>query len=443
MQPRKNSILAEIPGRASRVRRRWALVAVAGTSLLGVVAATAVVPGQPTAPVSVESVVERLATPVSVESTAGAARLPFVYDERIQPGDTIHSIFARLGIRDQETLDFLLSDADARTALRQLRAGRSVLALVTSDGKLVSFEWPLAGDSARFTVLRTADGIEAGTKKAAVGDVEVEMRTGTIRHTLFGATDAAGVPDAIATKLAEIFGTEIDFSEDLRRGDRFSVVYETLRDRGRPIGSGRILAAEFVNDGKKYTVVLHHDAEGNEAYYTPDGRGLNQAFLRYPLEFSRISSSFGRRLHPIHRKWRSHNGVDFAAPTGTPVKAASDGVVDFVGTQNGYGNIVILRHRDGYATAYAHLNGFYRGLRKGAKVRQGDLVGYVGSSGWATGPHLHYEIRVANVARDPMKIALPTAQPLARAELAAFRQTTEPLLNRLALLNQTVVARAD
>lgn len=442
MQARKNRILAEVPGRASRVRR-WALAAVVGSSLLGVVAATAVVPGQDAAPISVESVVERLAVPVAAHEVASDESLPFVFDERIQPGDTVHSIFARLGIRDPEALDFLMKDAEARSVVRQLRAGRSVLALVAPDGKIVSFELPGAGVGARFTVVRSADGIEAGMKKVVGGDAEIEMRTGTIRHSLFGATDAAGVPDAVATKLAEIFGTEIDFSTDLRRGDRFSVVYETLRDRGLPVGPGRVLAAEFINGGKKYAVVLHRGRDGNEAYYTPDGRGLNQAFLRYPLEFSRISSNFGRRLHPIHRKWRSHNGVDFAAPRGTPVKAASDGVVDFVGTQNGYGKIVILRHRDGYATAYAHLNGFYRGLRKGAKVRQGELIGYVGSTGWATGPHLHYEIRVNNVPHDPMKIALPTAQPLDSGELAAFRRTAEPLLNRLALLNQTAVARAE
>lgn len=441
MQAQKNSILAEVPARSSRARRRWVLAVVAGTSLLGVVAATAVAPGQATAPISVESVVERLAAPLRADSID--AGLPFVFDERIQPGDTVHSIFARLGIRDPEALDFLVTDADARSALRQLRAGRSVLAFLAADRKIVSFELPVSADGGRFTMVRTADGIEAGTKKVIAGDTEIEMRSGSIRHSLFGATDAAGVPDAVATKLAEIFGTEIDFSVDLRRGDRFSVVYETLRDRGLPVGTGRILAAEFINDGKKYSVVLHRDAEGNEVYYTPDGRGLNQAFLRYPLEFSRISSSFGRRLHPIHRKWRSHDGVDFAAPSGTPVKAASDGVVDFVGTQNGYGKIVVLRHRDGYATAYAHLNGFYRGLRKGAKVRQGELVGYVGSTGWATGPHLHYEIRVNSVPHDPMKIALPMAQPLARGELAAFRQAAEPLLKRLDLMNQPMVARAD
>jgi len=414
-----------------------------GTSLLSVVAATAVVPGDALPPFPVQSVIEQLGSVTAQPSASASAAIPFVFDERVQPGDTIQALFRRLKIDDQEALDFLSGDPESRSALRQLRAGRSVLALVDSRGKLVSLTLPVARGDSRFTIERTPEGIRSRSQAHLEVDTHIEMRIGTIRHTLFGAADSAGVPDSVATKLAEIFGTEIDFSTDLRAGDQFSVVYETIYDNGAPAGSGRVLAAEFVNQGKKYAVVLHRDADGSEAYYTPEGRGLNEAYLRYPLEFSRISSTFGRRLHPIHRSWRSHNGVDFAAPTGTPVKAASDGVVNYVGRQNGYGNIVILQHRDRYSTAYAHLHGFAGGLRKGAKIRQGDLIGYVGSTGWATGPHLHYEIRVNNVAHDPMKIALPTVQPLGPAALTAFKSQTAPLLQRLALLNRTVVAQAD
>ncbi|NMF98149.1 M23 family metallopeptidase [Aromatoleum toluolicum] len=440
MQARKVTILAELNGLLPTGRKRWAVGALAGTSLLGVVAATAVPPGAPQTSIVTQSVVERLGAIAS--PVADATDLPFVFDERVRPGDTIQAILRRVGANDAEVLDYL-NQPEGVQAQRQLRAGRSVLATVQTDGRIAFLSLPVAGGDERYTVERTAAGLESRTRTAATLGVNVEMRSGTIRQTLFGATDAAGVPDSVATKLAEIFGTEIDFSSDLRRGDRFSIVYESLHDRGMPAGAGRILAAEFVNDGKRHTVVLHRDEDGSDAYFTPDGRGLNQAFLRYPLEFSRISSNFGGRMHPIHKRWKAHKGTDFAAATGTPVKAASNGVVEFAGSQGGYGNTVVIQHRDGYESAYAHLNGFAKGLRKGQRVRQGDVIGFVGSTGWSTGAHLHFEIRVNGVARDPMKIALPTTQPLGSAALASFRRDTAPLLERLALLDRTTVARAD
>lgn len=407
--------------------------AVFAASLLGVVAATAVVPGSDELPFPAESVLERLDLPLI--EVAPDLDLPFVFDERIQSGDSIQSIFRRLGIDDAEALSFLNTDQEARQVLRRLRAGRSVIAMIAHDGRIVSLNLPVANGGERYVIERTPEGISASGQVTAAVDTLVEMRSGTITHSLFGATDAVGVPDSVASKFAEIFGTQIDFTRDLRQGDRFSVVYETVFDQGVPIRTGRILAAEFVNQGKTHTVVLYREGDGNEAYYTPDGRGLNQAFLRYPLEFTRISSSFGRRLHPIHKNWRSHNGTDFAAPTGTPVKASSDGRINFVGSQRGYGNTVIIEHRDRYSTLYAHLNGFPRGLSKGQRVRQGDVIGFVGMTGWATGPHLHYEIRINNKPHDPMKLALPMVQPLDKKELGRFKTETTPMLERLAMLN--------
>lgn len=440
MQARKNRILAELSGHLPKGRRSWVVGTVAGMSLLSVVAATAVTPGMTEARFRPESVIERL-EPLSL-IPADTSQLPFVFDERVLAGDTIQSILRRIGADDPEAVEFL-NRPEGRQAQRQLRAGRSLIAAVRPDGKIASLSLPVSGGETRYTIERTADGIQTRVENPGAMDVQVEMRSGTIRQTLFGATDAAGIPDAIATKLAEIFGTEIDFSSDLRRGDQFSVVYESVHDNGIPVRAGRILAAEFINDGKRHAVVLNRDEDGSDTYYTPDGRGLSQAFLRYPLEFSRISSNFGRRLHPIHNRWKAHNGTDFAAPTGTPVKAASNGLVKYVGGQNGYGNIVVIQHRDGYESAYAHLNGFAGGMRKGQRVRQGDVIGYVGSTGWATGAHLHFEIRVDGVARDPMKFALPTTQPLGGKALASFRRETAPLLDRLALLNRTTVARIE
>lgn len=443
MQAQKTRILTEAGRGFPSARRATIIGAVAAISLMGVVGAIAVAPGQPDTPFTPEFVVERLESP-AIELIAHS-ELPYVFDERIQPGDTIQSILRRLGVDDSEALSFLMSDQEARSVLTQLRAGRSIVAMVEPDGRIRSLNIPIGRGAERYLVERTEAGLASIGQSTAAIDTLVEMRSGTITHSLFGATDSAGVPDSVASRFAEIFGTQIDFSRDLREGDQFSVVYETVYDNGVPIRAGRILAAEFINQGKKHTVVLYRESDGNEAYYTPDGRGLNQAFLRYPLEFTRISSTFGRRMHPIHRSWRSHNGTDFAAPTGTPIMASSDGRVSFVGSQRGYGNTVIVQHRDKYSTLYAHLNGFAKGLSNGQRVRQGQVIGYVGMTGWATGPHLHYEIRINNVPHDPMKIALPAVQPLDRNELANFKANTAPMLERLALLNYqpTSVAALD
>ncbi|MDO9599729.1 MAG: M23 family metallopeptidase [Azoarcus sp.] len=436
MQVRQTKILAELPSLLVSRKRPWLIAGISAISLFGVVAATAVVPqASPAAPFSARPVIETLAmTPISVDAPS---ELPFVHDDRILPGDTLPAIFRRLGINDPDALAFIQSDAEGSQALRQMRAGRSITAMISSEGKLVSLSLPLVQGGNRFTIEREEESqtFRVRTQETAALETVVEMRTGTIRHSLFGATDAVGLPDNIATKLAELFGTEIDFHTDLRKGDTFSVVYETVYDQGSVVRTGRVLAAEFVNQGKRAVVVLHEGPGGKEQYYSGDGRSLRQAFLRSPLEFSRVTSGFGRRLHPIHKSWRSHNGVDFAAPTGTPIKATSDGVVTFVGTQGGYGNIVILRHRGKLTTAYAHLNGFARNIKQGMSVDQGEVIGYVGSTGWATGPHLHYEVRVDNVAQDPLRIALPMANTLEGKELAQFRKNAAPLLQRIALMN--------
>lgn len=434
MQPRENGILTESAPLPTKPKRIPLYVAAFLLSGLVVVAAVADVPGEPTLPFEPKTVVELLDAP-GIEALPSDTDLPYVYNERILPGDTLQTIFQRLGVNDREALTQLNGLSEMRNVLRQLRAGRSLVAMVSTDGRLVSLNLPISRSADRFIVQRTGDGFSVSGGDLAQTETLVEMRSGTITHSLFGATDAAGVPDSIASRFAEIFGTQIDFTRDLRSGDRFSVVYETVYDNGIPVRAGRILAAEFLNQGKAHRVVLHREADGNEAYYTPDGRGLNQAFLRYPLEFTRISSNFGRRMHPIHRSWRSHNGTDFAAPKGTPVMASSDGKVQFVGHQNGYGKTVVIQHRDGYSTLYAHLNGFAQGLKSGQRVRQGETIAYVGMTGWATGPHLHYEIRVNNVPRDPLKIALPPVKPLQGKELQAFRSSAEPLLARLDLLN--------
>lgn len=433
MRLRENGILAESQQSTPRPRRIPLSVGVFIVSLLGVVAATAVPPGEDGLPFEPESVIENLGHP-GLEALAPESALPYVFNEHILPGDTLQSIFRRLRVDDSEAWTFLNSHDEARNVLRQLRAGRMLVAMVGPQGKLVSINLPVSRSNERFVVKRVGEDFAVANGSAGELEASIEMRSGVITHALFAATDASGVPDSVASRFAEIFGTQIDFSRDIRSGDRFSVVYETIHDNGIPLGTGRILAAEFQNQGETYRVVLHREADGNEAYFTPDGRGLNQAFLRYPLEFTRISSNFGRRMHPIHKRWRSHNGTDFAAPKGTPVVASSDGRVSFVGTQNGYGKTVVIQHRDGYSSLYAHLNGFAQGIQAGQRVRQGQPIAFVGMTGWATGPHLHYEIRIRNVPQDPLRIALPPVSPLKGKELAAFKNSANHMLERLALL---------
>jgi murein DD-endopeptidase MepM/ murein hydrolase activator NlpD len=260
-------------------------------------------------------------------------------------------------------------------------------------------------------VTRSPDGLSA-RQRAIAEAPRLVYKTATIRSSLFAATDSAGIPDAVAMQIARVFATDIDFHSDLRKGDRFSVIYEMMYEAGELVAPGRILAAQFVNDGRVHHAVLFQDDEGSEGYYSLDGSNRAKAFLRSPVEFSRVSSGFGARFHPIFRNWRAHTGVDFAAPRGTRVLATADGHVVAAGPRGGYGNAVEVRHGSGITTLYAHLSGFASGVRSGARVRQGEPIGFVGATGYATGPHLHYEFKVAGMHQDPLRVALPKADPV-------------------------------
>ena len=434
MKARKTRILADLPAHLLSRPRTWIAVGVTGLSLMGVVAATAVAPDTAPADILFERVVQTLPTPVASIASA-EAELPFVYNERIQAGDTLQAIFNRLRIDDAEALAYVSGTDAGKRAIRQLRAGRSVTAVVSPEGRVMSFTLPIGNTTEQVVVERGDSGLALREAPSASQTTMVEMRSGTVTHSLFGATDAAGLPDNVATQLATIFGTWIDFHADLRKGDRFNVVYEAIYEEGNPVRADRILAAEFINNGERHAVVLYRGPSGKEQYYSDDGRSLQQGFLRSPLEFSRVSSNFGRRLHPIHGSWRSHNGTDFSAPVGTPIMATSDATIDFIGTQRGFGNLIVLKHRNDITTHYAHLNGFAKGLAKGQSVSQGDLIGYVGCTGWCTGPHLHYEVRIKDVPADPMTVALPMADSFNDRELAAFKRNTAHLRQRFALLN--------
>ncbi|HEX8963014.1 MAG TPA: peptidoglycan DD-metalloendopeptidase family protein, partial [Rhodocyclaceae bacterium] len=439
----KSRILAQLQAyRAAKPGQFWGTLGIIGVSLFGVVAAFGTAPTVQEIQSFQQTLVEPLAVPQS--AVIDDSRETFVREERVQRGDTLGALLSRLGVDDEDAAAFLRDSRDAQAIFRQLSPGKNVTARVDADGDLQQLVFPLNGaKDLALTVDREDDKFRV-TEQPLQLETRVLMKSAEIRYSLFGATDAAGMPDSVATALADIFGGDIDFHRDLRKGDRFSVVYEGVYYLGRLVRTGRILAAEFVNGGKTYQAVWFQGADGQGGYYTPDGKNIRKAFLRSPLEFSRITSGFSlSRFHPILQKWRAHTGIDYGAPVGTRVKATGDGVVDFVGRQGGYGNVVILRHQGRYTTVYGHLSGFAPGIRKGARVSQGDVIAYVGATGLATGPHLHYEFRVDGVFRNPLTIALPSAPPLAPNQIAQFRTLAQKEMASIDMLRGTNVASLD
>jgi murein DD-endopeptidase MepM/ murein hydrolase activator NlpD len=377
-------------------------------------------------------VVERLAPtdmPGQLEALAEHA-IELSRSELTRSGDTVDTLLRRLGIADEAAAAFLRRDPQARR-LVDGRAGKQVQVRSDTQGRLVELVARYAApDDAhrqpqftRLTVRRTDSGFGSQVEVAPLLP-QVRLASGTIRNTLFSATDEARIPDAVATQLTDIFAADIDFHRELRKGDTFSVVYEALAADGEPVtwmpAVGRVLSAEFVNGGKAYQAIWHVDASGRGAYFGFDGRSKRRAFLASPLEFSRVTSGFAMRFHPLLQTWRAHLGVDYGAPTGTQVRAVSDGSVEFAGWQNGYGNVVQLRHANERTTLYAHLSRI--DVRKGQSVEQGQTIGAVGATGWATGPHLHFEFRVNGRVEDPLRIAKAsepqTVDPNARQRFA-------------------------
>ena len=427
--------------RLTGAERRFSLrtlVALSSLPLFGVVAAFGLAPDTNTFDITPETVIEAIALPALV--SAGNTGT-FERESVIQPGDTLANALSRLKIDDLEIQRLLATDG-VRQLASGIRVGRRIQATTTHDGQLQAIQFERNGAPA-LTVHRQSDGF-AAAESSELLETRVVMRSGRILSSLYGATDSAGIPDKIANQMAETFSTSLDFREDLRRGDTFSVIYTVDYRNGEPIATGKLLAAEFVNAGKPYRVVLFSDPFGREDYYTPEGESLKKGFLRSPLEFSRVTSSFSNsRKHPVYGFHRAHTGVDFGAPTGTRVKATGDATVKFAGRKGGYGNLVILRHNNGYETYYAHLSAFASGIRPGRAVNQGQVIAYVGTTGASTGPHLHYEVRIAGTPYNPMAIKLPGAAPLTTALRAQFLQQTSDWSEKLALLRNTNLAALD
>ena len=355
--------------------------------------------------------------------------------------DTVDSLLQRLGVSDAQAAQFIRQDPVAGT-LMQGRTGKSVKAIV-EDGQLKQLvvRGPAAANGdfethfTRLTIERDATR-RSFVVKQEIDPLEASTKLGSvmIRSSLFAAADDAQIPDGVTNQIAEIFGNEIDFRRELRKGDAFSVLYEAHLADGEPItwGSshGRVLAARFINKGTSHDAVWFQEAGRKGAYFDLNGRSTTRAFLASPLAFSRVTSGFAMRFHPIHKTMRAHLGVDFGAPTGTPVRSVGDGVVTFSGWQNGYGNVVQVEHSGGRSTVYAHLSRI--DARRGARIEQGQLIGAVGATGWATGPHLHFEFKLGGKQVDPMQVARASESlQLSPQSLAKFRTMAVSVAQRL------------
>lgn len=418
------------------------LTGISATLFLGAVAAFGTAPSTVVFPGRFQSVAEQLDIS-SIERIEAMSPLQ-VREVRIQPGDTINSLMARLGVTDEEVTAYLRTNPATDTIFRQVAPGKTLIARVSNNGRLESLAFPLNGNKDTLLWIEHHGSGYRSEQREIEFETRTTIQSATIRHSLFGAADDAGIPDAVAAYLADIFGGDIDFHRDLRKGDRFSVVYETVTHQGKPVRPQRILAAEFVNDGKVHQAFWYQSDGGNGGYYTLEGKSIRKAFLRSPLEFSRVTSGFSNaRFHPVLQEIRAHRGIDYGAPTGTRVKATGDGIVDFVGLKGGYGKVIQIRHPGDKITLYGHLSGFASGIKQGQRVTQGEIIGFVGATGLASGPHLHYEFKVGGVHKNPLALILPSASPLPERQMRSFQVQANGLFNQLSLAKEMQLVRLD
>jgi len=353
------------------------------------------------------------------------APLQLYRSDMTRSNDSADSLLSRLGVADAHAAQFLRQDPLVKQHLLA-RAGRNLQASANAQHQLTELvaRWP-AEDGRQFKRLRVsrqANGTFTSQLQDAPLQASTQMASGVIHSSLFAATDEARIPDSVANQLADIFSGDIDFYRALRKGDRFSVVYESLEADGEPLRAGKVLSAQFLNNGKTYHAVWFQEPQAPKGgYFNLSGQSLRRAYLASPLAFSRMTSGFKLRFHPILQTWRAHLGVDYAAPIGTPVRSVGDGVIEAAGQQGGYGNVVTVSHRNGHKTIYAHLSRI--DVRVGQAVSQGQTLGGVGATGWATGPHLHFEFRVNGKHQDPLTLARQSeAIPVSEAALPQFRQ---------------------
>ncbi len=366
--------------------------------------------------------------------------------EATRASDTVEALLTRLGVEDPDAAAFLRKDATFRSQLLG-RSGRNVTAEATERHGLrkLTARWvPEAnGSFKRLVVERTGDHQFTSRVESAPLQPASRLASATIRTSLFGAADEAGIPDPVVAQVIDIFGSEIDFHRALRAGDRFNVVYEALEADGEPMRTGRVLSVEFVNKGQSHQAMWFQEPGRKGGYFNLDGKSLESSYLTSPVEFSRVTSGFAMRFHPILHQWKAHLGVDYGGAVGTPVRTIGDGQVEFAGVQNGFGNVVIVKHNPTDETVYAHLSRI--DVRNGQAVAQGQRVGAIGQTGWATGPHLHFEFRVNGVHQDPSVIARRNqAATLSAQARPDFDRLARAMRMQLAAASATTaVARAD
>ncbi|NLY13041.1 MAG: peptidoglycan DD-metalloendopeptidase family protein [Gammaproteobacteria bacterium] len=368
------------------------------------------------------------------EHTSSAAETDtFEYQKTltVSSGDTLSVLFTRAGLDNTLLHKILSSNKDAKR-FAHLKVGQTIIFEFDENQELQALSSKISPLETIYLEKQSENDSFVFSKDVAKTETAEKYAQGTIEGALFSATKKAGMPYSLALDMANIFGYDIDFAQDLRIGDQFELIYEEKTLDGKAVGTGNILSARFTNRGKTYTAVRYTDKQGNSSYYSADGSSLRKAFIRTPVDFARISSRFSNgRRHPILNKIRAHKGVDYAAPRGTPIKAAGDGRVTLAGRKGGYGNTVVIKHGQRYQTLYAHMQGFAKGIRPGSQVKQGQIIGYIGTTGLSTGPHLHYEFQVNGVHVDPLSQKLPISDPIHASEKQRFAQHSKPLLAKL------------
>jgi murein DD-endopeptidase MepM/ murein hydrolase activator NlpD len=422
----------------SNIRRLINTPPVATLTLIGAAGIFALLLYRPAPPLLIAApLIDAAATPPPLQSAAPiATALPGVQQASVASlvevivgrNDTLDSIFRRLSLNLSD-LAAIRNLPGIRQSLDFLKPGDAIR-VTHAAGDIRSLSRKVS-ETRMLTVIRKDEGFSAKMTDTPV-DPRIRTATAGIDSSLFQAAESTQISDTIALKVAAIFAWDIDFVLDIRQGDRFTVEYEQIYQDGKYLRDGDVLAAEFVNNGRTYRAVRFLSEAGNAGYYTPDGRPMRKAFLRAPVDFTRVSSAFNpHRRHPILNTIRGHMGTDYAAPSGTPVHAAGDGRVSFAGTKGGYGNCIMVAHGSSVSTLYGHLSRFARAARVGAHVQQGDVIGYVGMTGLATGPHLHYEYLINGVHKNPQTVQLPGAEPLRAQVLQEFRERTAPLIAAL------------
>ena len=359
----------------------------------------------------------------------------------IQAGDSLSSIFLKFKLGFTE-LHQIVHENKFGLNFARITPGKSLEIRTDDDGRL---EQLIYQRNMVETLIATRSN-QGFSVELISKDIEKRLSSTQviITSSLFIDGKNAGLSDKLIMQVADIFAWDVDFALSLRNGDQFTAVYETEYIDGKEINTGNVIAAEFINRGKAYTAVRFKDPKGKANYYTPDGKSMRKAFLRSPVDFARISSRFNlRRKHPVLNKIRAHKGVDYAAKTGTPIKTTGNGKIIFKGHKGGYGRVIIVQHGRRYSTLYAHLSKYRRGLKKGNTVNQGQVIGYVGKSGLATGPHLHYEFRINGAHRNPLTVKLPNDRPIKKTLMADFKIQTAPFLAQLALAKKTLLAKNE